>query len=456
MPFVAATLLLAAATSFQCVRAATGGSACPSLAMCITAVSDGTKVTYQLKTTLSPSKLGWMALGFGTQMPDSPMVIMWPNDDGTMTLSQREAPDHIMPTVVPNPPEVATLSWPNIILSASDSTALAFDYPLPSDLSAVDLLFAYSNARPSSSAVDATMQQHLESGPFVMDLTRSVDALATGPYSSGTATIPSTPIGGTGTTGTSSSNTTFTGSIGLTPDEKKIRTHGILMTTGFLILLPLGVFIARFSRTVPFLQRKWFTAHWIIQLVLTGPIILAGVSLAAETHFTVTASNHKGIGWGLLGMYVAQVLWGAIIHFWKPKPKVRDGSKETATNGSDTPASSMYRMLGPLSPSYYHRYPAICARPLQNYGHAILGLTIISLAFYQVRLGYHLEWEFVFGLPYTYFLKHFNAWWVSWVIIIPCIYVAGLTLLPRQWRQEDPARQQQHAQNPSDTPQSEL
>jgi hypothetical protein len=47
--------------------------------------------------------------GFGTQMINTPMVIMWPNADGTVTLSQRQAGGYSMPTVVNAPPRVATL-----------------------------------------------------------------------------------------------------------------------------------------------------------------------------------------------------------------------------------------------------------------------------------------------------------------------------------------------------------
>jgi hypothetical protein len=41
-------------------------------------------------------------------MTDSAMVIMWPNRDGSVTLSQRAAAGHVQPTVVQNPPRVAT------------------------------------------------------------------------------------------------------------------------------------------------------------------------------------------------------------------------------------------------------------------------------------------------------------------------------------------------------------
>lgn len=37
------------------------------------------------------------------------MVIMWPNPDGTIALSQRQAPAEVMPTPVPSPARVATV-----------------------------------------------------------------------------------------------------------------------------------------------------------------------------------------------------------------------------------------------------------------------------------------------------------------------------------------------------------
>lgn len=43
-------------------------------------------------------------------MANSPMVIMWANADGSVTLSQRTAPGEIMPTVDLSPPRIATLS----------------------------------------------------------------------------------------------------------------------------------------------------------------------------------------------------------------------------------------------------------------------------------------------------------------------------------------------------------
>ena len=48
--------------------------------------------------------------GFGNRMANSAMVIMWPNSNGSITISQRTAPGHVMPTVDTNPPRVATVS----------------------------------------------------------------------------------------------------------------------------------------------------------------------------------------------------------------------------------------------------------------------------------------------------------------------------------------------------------
>jgi len=65
------------------------------------------------------------------------------------------------------------------------------------------------------------------------------------------------------------------------------------------------------------------------------------------------------LGKVLLGLYLAQCALGAFIH--------------------------------------YVKIPFRFGRPPQNYGHALLGLVTIALAFYQVRLGYRQEWPNVTG-----------------------------------------------------------
>src|SRR5687767_7785142 len=50
-------------------------------------------------------------------MVNTPMVLMWGNADGTVTLSQRSTAGYIMPTVDPAPPRVATLELETTVVS---------------------------------------------------------------------------------------------------------------------------------------------------------------------------------------------------------------------------------------------------------------------------------------------------------------------------------------------------
>lgn len=85
-----------------------GDRQCPGKQlMCVTGIVNGSFVNYELQST-GFLKTGWMAIGFGTKMSDTPIVIMWPNNDGTITWGQREAPGLVMPTPVTNPPLMVT------------------------------------------------------------------------------------------------------------------------------------------------------------------------------------------------------------------------------------------------------------------------------------------------------------------------------------------------------------
>jgi hypothetical protein len=94
-----------------------------------------------------------------------------------------------------------------------------------------------------------------------------------------------------------------------------------------------------------------------MQLVISGPVIFAGWSighhLAEELEVDNLHDPHQKIGEALLGLYVAQLLLGMVIHFFKT-PKLLNGH-----------------------------------RPPQNYLHAILGLAIIALAGFQVLPAYY-------------------------------------------------------------------
>ena len=142
---------------------------------------------------------------------------------------------------------------------------------------------------------------------------------------------------------------------------------------------------------------------------LAGPIIVAGASLGIaavekagsqhlnDTHKVRILSSIafplrldyviiQKYGVAIFILYLVQLMLGAIIHWIKPKGRRR--------------------------------------RPLQNYLHAIIGLLLIALAFYQVRVGYRTEWPAETGrdpLP-----KAVDIVWYIWVVVsaiqlLPCI-----------------------------------
>jgi len=342
--------------------------------MCISAEIDGDNAQYILKSTGS-QPLGWMAMGFGTTMANAAMVIMWPNNDGTITLSQRTASGEVMPTFDSNPPRVATQSSSLSILNGTNPQ-LVFDIPANSDTQQ-NIVWAFGTQQPSSRAVDATIQKHFDSGPLVLDLTK--------PFSSNS--------------GASSTPSSHRQSFHLAYYQKLIIAHAILCTVGFLLLLPAGALLARYFRTF---THKWFQGHWIVQFALGGSVIFVGVilgiqsvALSGSPHL---ADVHKRYGIALFVLYLAQCGLGAFIHW--VKPKVPRG------------------------------------RPPQNYMHAVLGLTIIALAFYQVRTGFKTEWPTMTGLaPLPYGV---DVLWYAWIVILPVLYTIGMAFLPRQFAQEKP------------------
>jgi len=186
--------------------------------------------------------------------------------------------------------------------------------------------------------------------------------------------------------------------------EQQIKTHAILCAIGFLILLPIGVLIARLTRTF---TSAWFYAHETFQLILAGPIIFVGWYYGHKAADVIGDGNrsktHGNIGVTLLLCYVAQLALGIIIHKFKT-PRLFNGR-----------------------------------RPPQNYFHAVLGLSILALAGYQVHYGYDIEWPNITGnvhpIPrYVVFV------WAAALITFWALYTTGLALLPRQFKQESYSR----------------
>ncbi|CAE6465279.1 unnamed protein product [Rhizoctonia solani] len=370
--------------------AATGGSFCGTL-VCVTGTISGSETIYTLNTTASFANLGWMAVGFGQRMVGSPMVIMWANEDGSLVLSQREATAHSQPQVVSSPPRVATVRSD---LSSLTGSAIAFSFSMPSSgQTSEDMIYAFGRVKPNSNSVSATLNQHSTTGAFTLDLTGNVADSSPSGTGTGTATATATLALPTQTGGSGSKPLT----IPYNTAEKKLIAHGILSALGFCFFLPVGILQARFLRIW---WPMWFKTHWIVQAGLAGPFIVAGFALAVNVvqeagmkHFN---DPHTIIGLVLFLLYVCQALYGLIIHIVK----------------------NPYRRR----------------RPIQNYGHAILGLGVIALSLYQVWLGFNHEWPSATGRDKP--PQGLRIFWIVWVAVLGSAYVIGLALVPKQYRAE--------------------
>jgi len=194
-------------------------------------------------------------------------------------------------------------------------------------------------------------------------------------------------------------------SFPLTSIEVMARNHAIVSTVGFLILLPLGVLLARYARTF---TRRWFWGHAVMQLVISGPVIFAGWAMGHSLANTLKLESlydpHQQIGIALLAMYVTQLLLGTVIHFVK-------------------------------LPGLFRGH-----RPPQNYLHVALGLAILALAAYQVHYGLTIEWLMTGGLHQV--PNSAMHAWMALIIVFWVLYFLGMALLPRQFSRESESRQQ--------------
>jgi len=352
--------------------------------MCVSARIYGSTAEYVLSST-GKRPVGWMAMGFGQQMANSPMVIMWANDDGTVTLSQRTAAYEVMPTVDPDPPRVASFS--KTLTSTSGST-VSFGYTIPANHDTrQSVIFAYGTEVPSSSAPDADLVKHVDFGVVQLNLATT--------FSTSTS-FPSLPF----PTSPGRPSHVRLDDLPLPRYQRFIVVHAFFCTLGFLVVLPVGSLLARYLRTF---SSTWFRGHWMLQFVIAGPPIVTGfvfgvlsVTKAGAQHLS---DKHKQLGVILFILYLVQCSLGATIHWIKPKD---------------------------------HK-----GRPPKNYAHVTLGLLIVALALYQVHSGYSSEWPKATGRePVLYG----NVIFYGWAVLLPTLYITGLVFLPKQFRQENQRR----------------
>ncbi|KAL7412547.1 hypothetical protein BDY24DRAFT_442097 [Mrakia frigida] len=378
----------------------TGDSFCSSL-VCVSAVKTSSKVTYTLSRPSasqdSDPGFGWIAIGFGSAMANSPMVIAWPNSDNSITLSQRSASSRTQPTVTSSPSSVATLETAQSLVDSSNST-ISFSFDDTSAAAAVSLIWAYSATNPSSSSASANLMQHRDAGTFSLDLSKALDGAT--PTSTGTATATSGP-----------QSTQPSSSEPYTELQRVLIAHAAFGGLGTMIFIPLGVVIARLLRTF---WPRWIVAHWVVHVVLSLPFIIIAFALGIRatnltygpeaSHFF---SDHRRMGLVLFLLLFLQVIFGSVIHW--------------------TPAS--HRSKGVFK-----------GKSIQNLLHPLLGVAILAVGWATCWLGFD-EWELFSGLgPVS---RGVRIGWVVLLGIFALVYLGGLALLPRQFALK-PDRQLRH------------
>ncbi|WVR06275.1 hypothetical protein IAU60_003305 [Kwoniella sp. DSM 27419] len=394
------------------VQAAITGQQYCNKYICITGRhdSDQNVDTYTLdpplNTKIAQEDFGYMAIGFGTSMTNTPMVIAWPNSDGSITLSQRIASGHVMPTVVNSPDRKASLLTSSSFANSS-STSITFTIPSSSSsgsLNKTALIWAWSKQNPGSSSVSATIQQHLASGSANLALLATLPSGSSS--SSGTASSDPTGTTGTSPSGTSRSNggTIVDNDASTTQSHNVLIAHVVCGALATMAILPIGIIVPRLGRGLT-TGRWWFPVHGAMNGLLGFGLITAAFAIAVSQFPGGIVSTHRKLGLTLFILAIVQTCLGVFTHFYKRT----------------------------------HKFQQASGRGPSNYIHVVLGLVVVGLGFGVVWTGIDQEWAAStgYGTPSV-------GWKAGWGVVVGLtllVYLGGLYLLPRQLHNESFSRQ---------------
>ncbi|KAF8831523.1 hypothetical protein HHX47_DHR1000815 [Lentinula edodes] len=242
------------------VNALKGDSQCGYL-VCVNATVHHDTVTYQM--TARKEKMGWLALGFGRRMAGSDMVVMWRNEDDSLTISHRHGYDHTEPVVVEEPLRIAFLPMlqPTVWVFKPEKNA-SFE----------QLIWAYGMTRPASPDPHTTIYGHYAAGMLLLNLEKDISV-----------TSPEGSLDDTTSSPVISQDPLF-----YSTHELVVLAHGFLIAIGMLVLLPAGALVARWTRTY---SEKWFKIHKTLNYVIALPIILVGWTLGPFVVFNARATH---------------------------------------------------------------------------------------------------------------------------------------------------------------------
>ncbi|GAA98589.1 uncharacterized protein L969DRAFT_95179 [Mixia osmundae IAM 14324] len=303
-------------------------------------------------------KVGWMGIGFGTTMSNSDMIIVWPNEDDTWTLSHRTADGHNTPTASSSadaqPAQLVPVS--SLITNSSSGSFASYTFIRALDLTATsysttrtqhntlaratgqDLIYAYSSSNPGTSdTLTPDLQQHDHGayGSTQIDLSRAVVFAA-----DGTTTATDT----SGSEGDSAPYTRY---------DYLIIIHALCGGLAWLIISPTAVLVAR---TLRHLQGLWFKLHMLFQVILTLLLTIVAIALGAAA-ISSEGSDHFDSFHTRLGLIIGVLLLLQLALGW-----------------------------------YTHANfdPLRTHRPAQNITHIFLGIILTIAGFVQIKTGFEI------------------------------------------------------------------
>ncbi|KAE8223387.1 hypothetical protein CF319_g3576 [Tilletia indica] len=386
MPFRSFILLSAIALAAS-TRAATFGDQFCKDSLCISAVYDDQAMAVSYKAVYTGSPPGWIGVGQGGQMAGANMMVGWPASDGQVVLSQRSTPSHASP----NTKQVKASTFvPHADASKTNSsmTILSWTFPVQAGFasSKTSHIWATSPVSPKSTDASAAIARHDRDGIMELNLTQPFPGDA--PDSETGFHANSSP------TASQSSSSSDSGQdakpvirdLSMRP-VRLFLAHMIVMSIAWMGLVPAGILIGRFGRTV--FPNSWFKIHRGVQVsavlltIIGFALAVSAVGDAGLPHFNTT---HQRAGLGILILVLIQALWGQIGHV-------------------------IFRSRGSR---------------VVNYGHILLGVILFfGLSLWQIRTGLQI---WLWSPPRAVGDVFFPLWFA----LITAAWLLGLLLVPRQ------------------------
>ncbi|KAK4554555.1 hypothetical protein LTR86_008410 [Recurvomyces mirabilis] len=302
---------------------------CPSTNLCFkvnvpdsTAQSGSGDIYLRISAPISYS---WAALGQGSQMRGANMFVVYTSaDGGNVTISQRSASGHNMPTEV-SQSTVTLLEGSGVQgntmtanIRCTGCTSWSGGTMNPTDSSS-NWIYAYKEGSALATNDAATsIQQHDEHGSLQLDLTQARGGSSQNPFLAAQTSNTTNTSGTSGTTTTTQSGGGGGGASSSSSNNSQntiLLVHASLAGIAFVALFPGGAILIHLAN---FKSAIWI--HAAIQALAYIVFIAAaglGIYLAVnQGKFSSTGIDiaHPIIGLVLLGLFFFQPIGGWLHH----------------------------------------------------------------------------------------------------------------------------------------------